>query len=95
MKGYLIAIIDVTDPDGYEQYKAEVPAVIEQFGGRYLVRGGRVVSLEGGWDPKRVAVLEFDSLDRAREFYESEAYSGPKGIRQRTSTSQLILLEGV
>jgi uncharacterized protein (DUF1330 family) len=66
MKGYVVGDIHVTDPDLYAEYAAEVPAVIERYGGRYLVRGGAVQQLDGTWAPRRAVVIEFDSPDAAR-----------------------------
>jgi len=63
MAAYVIADIDITDPKAYEEYRAKVPAVIAKYGGRYIVRGGKIEQLEGGWQPKRLAVLEFPTLD--------------------------------
>ena len=57
MSAYVIAEIEVTDPVAYEEYRKQVPAVIAKYGGRYIVRGGKVEPLEGGWSPKRLALL--------------------------------------
>lgn len=62
MAGYLIAHLDVTDPEGFEAYRAKVPAVIAQYGGRYLIRGGAVEAVEGDWTVPRLVVLAFDSV---------------------------------
>jgi uncharacterized protein (DUF1330 family) len=94
MKGYIIAEVDVHDPEQYEGYKAAVPGSLEPYGGRFVVRGGETETLEGDWDPKRIVVLEFDSPGQARAWYESEEYREPKALRQRTSTASLILVEG-
>jgi uncharacterized protein (DUF1330 family) len=94
MKGYVIAEIDVHNPKEYEGYKASVPPTIEAYGGRYVVRGGEAEVLEGDWQPNRIVVLEFESPERAREWYESEGYREPKALRQRTSTGSLILVSG-
>jgi uncharacterized protein (DUF1330 family) len=95
MAAYVIADIEVTDQPGYEEYRQAVPATIERYGGRYLARGGLVESLEGDWQPRRLVILQFESVERAREWWASQEYSGPKGIRQRTSTGKLLLVEGL
>jgi uncharacterized protein (DUF1330 family) len=95
MAGYVIAEIEVTDPAGYEEYRRAGAATIEQYGGKYLVRGGKVESLEGGWQPSRLVMLEFESAERAREWYSSQEYSGPKSIRHMTANSKFIIVEGV
>jgi len=92
--GYLIAEVEVTDPATYEEYRKRVPAIIAQYGGRYLVRGGAVESMEGGWTPKRFVVLEFPSLDQARKFYRSPEYAPVLALRQKAARSKLLLVEG-
>jgi uncharacterized protein (DUF1330 family) len=95
MAAYVIAEIDITDPNAYEEYRAKVPAVIEKYGGRYLVRGGKVDSLEGGWQPARLAVLEFPSVEQARKWYRSEDYAPIMKLRQRASRGKVIIVEGI
>jgi uncharacterized protein (DUF1330 family) len=95
MPAYVIVEIDVTDPAAYEEYKSACPATIEQFGGRYLARGGRAENLEGDWQPKRVVVLEFPSLDRAKAWWSSAEYRPVKAIRDRTARSRMIVVEGL
>jgi uncharacterized protein (DUF1330 family) len=72
-----------------------VPATVQQYGGRFVVRGGAVETLEGDWQPKRVVVLEFPSLEQAKRWYNSEEYRDPKALRFKTAKSKLILVEGV
>ena len=72
-----------------------VPPTLEQFGGRYIVRGGDVQTLEGEWDPPRVVVIEFDSADQARRWWESDLYAPAKSLRQRSAHTEMILVEGV
>ena len=95
MPAYVIADLDVTDPAGFEEYRKVVPATIEKYGGRYLVRGGAMETLEGDWPWKRVVVLEFPSLEQAKRWYNSEDYRDPKALRFKTARSKLILVEGV
>ncbi len=94
MKGYLVANIRVTDPAKFEQYRAAVPAVIAQYGGRYAVRGGELQRMENaeGWN--RVVVLEFDSLAAARRFYDSPEYAPLLRLRIEATESQVVLVEG-
>ena len=95
MAAYLLVNIDVTDPVRYADYIKLTPATIEQYGGRYLVRGGRAERLEGTVEPKRVVVLEFESAERARAWWSSEEYAGARAIRQSSSKTDLILVDGV
>ena len=94
MPAYFIADLDVTDPAGFEEYRKLVPGTIEKYGGRYLVRGGAAETLEGDWQPKRVVVLEFPSLEQAKRWYNSEDYRDPKALRFKTAKTKLILVEG-
>jgi uncharacterized protein (DUF1330 family) len=94
MKGYVIAEIDITDPAAYEEYRAKVPGVIAKYGGKYVVRGGKVDALEGGWAPKRLVVLEFPTLQQALGWYRSPEYAPLIKLRQRASRGKLIVIEG-
>jgi uncharacterized protein (DUF1330 family) len=94
MAAYFIVDVEVTDPVGFEEYRKLVPATIAQYGGRFLVRGGAVEQLEGDWQPGRVVVLEFPSLEQAKRWYNSEEYRDPKALRFKTAKAKMILVEG-
>ena len=94
MTAYVIADIDVHDPETYREYSALVPRSIEPFGGRFLARGGELETLEGGWQPRRLVVVEFPTADHARRWYESPEYRAAMAIRHRSSAGSLVLLEG-
>ena len=94
MKGYVIGEVEVRDPAAYENYRKQVLATIEKFGGRFLVRGGATQTLEGDWTPGRIVVLEFPSVEKAKEWWASEEYAPAKALRQRTSTTKMIVVEG-
>ncbi len=93
-KAYVIVEIEVTDPVAYEAYKKQAPAAIAQYGGQYLARGGRVTGLEGDWQPKRLVLLEFPSMEQALAWWNSPEYAGPKAQRQASTHSRLVVLEG-
>jgi uncharacterized protein (DUF1330 family) len=95
MPAYVIADIEITDPAAYEEYRAKVPATIAQYGGRYVARGGKTEALEGGWTPKRIALLEFPSLEQARKWYRSPEYAPLVKIRQKASRGRVIMVEGL
>ncbi|MBT99011.1 MAG: D-fructose-6-phosphate amidotransferase [Dehalococcoidia bacterium] len=92
--GYIVGDIEVTDLDTYSQYAAGVPGTVAAFGGKYLVRGVSGKVLEGGWTPKRLVVLEFESIQRAKEWYNSPEYADLKKIRQSASNGNLIFADG-
>ncbi len=94
MPAYLIAEVDVTDNAAYEEYRKLTPGAIAAHGGRFIVRGGKVESKEGGWTPARIVVVEFDSMEQARKFYDSPEYAPALAIRKAASKSRLILVEG-
>jgi uncharacterized protein (DUF1330 family) len=95
MAAYFIVEIDVHDPAAFEEYRKRVPATIERFGGRYLVRGGRYEALEGDWRPARIVVLEFPSMAEARRWYDSEEYRPLKAERLKSARGSIVLVEGV
>lgn len=95
MPGYVIADVEVTDPAAYEEYRKLVPASIQKYGGKYLVRGGQHETLEGTWMPSRLVVIEFASVEQARRWYLSDEYRRAKEVRQRTALSNVIIVEGV
>ena len=95
MKGYVIAIVDVKNAEGYAVYSKQVPATIEKYGGRYLVRGGKTEVREGEWPGPRTVILEFPSLARALEWYDSPEYKPLRPIRQANSTAHFAFFEGV
>ena len=91
---YLIGDIEVTDPDTYAKYAAGVPDTVAAYGGRYLVRGASGEVLEGTWSPKRLVVLEFESMERAKAWYNSTEYADLKKLRQSASKGNLIFADG-
>jgi uncharacterized protein (DUF1330 family) len=95
MLAYIIVEIEITDPVGYEEYKKQAAATVEQYGGKYIVRGGACETLEGDWKPKRVVVLQFDNMERAKAWLNSPEYVGPRKQRHRTAKTRMILVEGV
>jgi uncharacterized protein (DUF1330 family) len=95
MPAYIIVEIEVTDPVGYEEYKKRAAATVEQYGGKYIVRGGACETLEGDWKPKRIVVLQFDNMERAKAWLNSPEYIEPRKQRHRTAKTRMILAEGL
>jgi uncharacterized protein (DUF1330 family) len=94
MPAYVVGEIEVTDPATYEEYRKQVMAVVTKYGGRFIVRGGRVESLEGDWAPRRFVALEFPSMEQARKWYRSPEYAPLIALRHKASRGKLILVEG-
>ncbi|HEX7272646.1 MAG TPA: DUF1330 domain-containing protein [Casimicrobiaceae bacterium] len=94
MAAYMLVDIRVTDPVQYEEYKRLASAAIARHGGRYLVRGGETVVLEGSWQPSRVVVVEFPDLRRARAFYDSPEYREARAARERAASMNMVAVAG-
>lgn len=95
MAAYIYGNIEITDPALYDQYRAEVPAVIAAHGGRYLVRGGATEVLEGQASVVRQVILEFPDMARLKGFYFSPEYQRLVAIRQRAARGHLLAIEGM
>ena len=94
MAAYLIADIEVTNSAGYDEYRRQVPATVEKYGGRFVVRGGASEILEGDWGPKRVVVLEFPSMDALKRWYNSAEYKPLIALRQKNASGNVIAVQG-
>ena len=95
MPTYQIANVNVHDAEGFAEYGAQAGAMVERYGGRYLVRGGALQVLEGDWAPTRLVVIEWESPEHMRRWYESDEYRAIADIRQRCADTDLVLVEGL
>ena len=95
MSAYMIARINVTDWDKYNQYIKVTPDIIAKYGGRFIVRGGDTVTLEGPEEKWRIVVIEFPDLDKAKKFYHSPEYANAKKIRAGAAEAQFVAISGV
>jgi len=95
MPAYVIVQVEVLDPVEYDHYKSLAPASIAAYGGRYIARGGKTDVLEGEWEPRRVVILEFENVERAKAWHGSPEYREARALRHRTARSQMIVVEGV
>jgi uncharacterized protein (DUF1330 family) len=94
MAAYLIADIEITNPEGYASYRPMAAESVARHGGRFVARGGAVVPLEGGWDPTRIVIIEFPSLDAAKTFYHSDDYQAALKVRMANSTGRAVIVDG-
>jgi len=94
-KAYLLVQVDVTNAEQYGEYAKLSPAIIEKFGGHFLARAGRSVTLEGPEAPHRVVVIEFPSFERAQAFYNSPEYVAARKVRAGAAKAQFVLVEGM
>ena len=95
MAAYVIVRVEVTDPAQYRKYTDKTPATIARFGGRFLVRGGESATLEGPQETRRIVILEFPSLERAKAWYASDDYQTVKTLRADAAQGELLVVNGV
>ena len=95
MPAYWVAHIDITNPDAYKEYASRAPAALEKYGAKFLARGGRQVTFEGDMAKERMVVLEFESLERAIECYNSPEYQEAKSHRDGAADFQLAIVESL
>ncbi len=94
MSAYLIARVEISDPEQYSTYIAAAPAVVEQYGGRFVVRGGEVTTLEGPAGDARWVVVEFPSIEAAQTFYDSPEYTAARALRAGAADGEFVVLDG-
>jgi uncharacterized protein (DUF1330 family) len=96
MTAYILVEENVIDPEGFQKYrKSGVSTTIEHFGGKILASGGTIETLEGDWHPNRLVILEFESVEQAKRWYNSDEYAPLKNIRLTTTNSQAVLVQGI
>ena len=95
MSGYMIGNITITNPEAFAEYGKLVPETVAQFGGTYVVRGGTPEKIEGDYEPVRIVVLQFESVEKTKEWYNSDIYAPLKQMRMKASTGDLYFVEGV
>jgi uncharacterized protein (DUF1330 family) len=95
MSAYLIAEITVIDPVGYEKYRAKVGTSLANYNAKFLVRGGTIENLEGGWSPQRLVMCEFPDMKTIREWYASEEYQEIKKLRDDTAAFNIVSVSGI
>jgi uncharacterized protein (DUF1330 family) len=95
MPAYYVAEVEITNPAGFQPYGAAVGATLEQYGGRYLTRGGPTELIEGGPEPKRIVILEFADKAAVKRWYESPEYQKILPLRLNNSTGRGFIVEGV
>jgi uncharacterized protein (DUF1330 family) len=94
MPAYVVVDIKVSDPDKIGAYREAAGPAVAAYGGRYLARGGRTVTLEGTWDPERLVVAEFPDVESAQRWYDSPEYQHAKSLREGIATMEMIVVEG-
>lgn len=95
MSAYVILQITVEDQNLYQEYMKLGPPTVSLYGGKYLVRGGKIESVEGGWHPQRIVILEFESVEKAQAWINSPEYAPARDLRQRAAVTKSIIVEGI
>jgi uncharacterized protein (DUF1330 family) len=95
MPAYLIANVEIKDTEKIKDYMKATPSIIKQFGGKFLVRGGDFEICEGGWSPKRLVLVEFESMEKAKQFYNSPEYTAIKDLRQSSAYTEWVFVDGL
>jgi uncharacterized protein (DUF1330 family) len=95
MTAYVILDIEVIDSDGYAKYKELAPPSIPLYGGKYIARGGKTEALEGDWQPNRLVILEFPSVDLAKTWLNSPEYASARALRHKYAHTQAVVIEGL
>jgi len=95
MKAYIIIDVIMRDVARMEAYKKLVPATLASFDGKFIVRGGSTEVLEGDWNPERIVIIEFPSMEKARAWWSSDDYAPAKSIRQSAAVTKMIMIEGM
>lgn len=94
MAAYLIVEVSIHNPAEYEDYKKLTPGSLKNYQGKFIVRGAKTECLEGEWNPERIVVLEFPTVELAKAWWASEEYAPAKALRQRTAHTKMLLVEG-
>jgi uncharacterized protein (DUF1330 family) len=95
MSAYVIVQVEIQDQAAYAEYVKLVPPSVAAYGGRFVVRGGKTETLEGSWSPKRLVLVEFPSVEQAKNWWASEEYAEAKTLRQRSAKTEMIVAEGL
>ena len=95
MTAFILARVEITDWDRYKEYVKETPGAVKKYGWRFIVRGGKVETLEGSEEKRRLVLIEFPSFEKAREFYYSQEYQEAKKLRAGAAVGQFLAIDGV
>ena len=94
MPAYIVARVEITDAAKYQEYVRATPAAIERYGGKFIIRGGELITLEGPPETRRLVVIEFPTLEQAKAFFSSEEYGQAKALRAGAAIGQFLAVQG-
>jgi uncharacterized protein (DUF1330 family) len=95
MTAYVLIDLEITDPQGFQEYLKLAAPTVRQYGGKAIVGGATSQTLEGDWRPHLLSIGEFASVEQALRWYHSEEYAPAKALRLRTTNSQAIVVQGI
>jgi uncharacterized protein (DUF1330 family) len=95
MPAYVIFDVEIRDPARYQEFMTGVKPALEQAGAKYLARGGAHKVYEGDWDPRRIVIVEFPSVEAWESFYNGPTYRGLKSVRDECSSARLVSVVGL
>ncbi|MDH3658883.1 MAG: DUF1330 domain-containing protein [Alphaproteobacteria bacterium] len=95
MAAYILAQLDIHDPEGFQRYREKVAPLVATFGGRYLVRGGEVTTLEGELAAARLVIIEFADRKAAERWYFSDEYQEILPLRLNSAKGSAVIVDGV
>jgi len=95
MAAYMVSDVNIINAERYEEYRLAVRTAVEKYGGRYIVRAGSSKVLEGTWNPARMVIVEFESMQAAERFFDSPEFIAARALRQNAAMVNMILTEGL
>jgi len=94
MSVYMIIEIEVKNAKRYAEYVEKVPEVIVKYGGRYLARGGQIIPLAGNWNPERIILIKFETIEQLRKCFSSKEYREIAPLRGQSAIGRSIVVDG-
>ncbi len=94
MSAFVILDLSIHDPEEFVKYQKLAPPTVSAYNGKFIVRGGHLTPLEGEWKPERLVIIEFETVEKAKEWYNSEAYKNASIHRNNAATSKILIVEG-
>lgn len=95
MPAFVLVDVTIDNPEEFEEYKKLTPATLAAFNGKFIARGGQTITLEGEWNPNRITLIEFPTIEQAKAWWSSDLYALPKAMRQRAAKTKMIIVEGI
>lgn len=95
MAGYIMIDLEITDPEGFQEYLKLAGPTVKQYGGKVLIGGATSQTLEGDWQPRLLSVGEFESVEQALRWYNSPEYAPARALRFKVAKNRAIVVQGL